>query len=69
MLSGLNGDTALGYVVQIRAETDTKKINKMTKKEKDIRNEWFKFQRENNKNEKIEIRVEDISKIFSKMFR
>jgi len=41
----------------------------MTKKEKDIRNEWFKFQRENNKNEKIEIRVEDISKIFSKMFR
>lgn len=68
LLSGLNGDTPLGYVVQIRSETDNKKIRQMTKKEKDIRSEWAEFRRKNNKNKKIELKTEDISKIFSKMF-
>ena len=37
------GDTPLGYVVQIRAETDTKKIGQMTEQEKKIRREWRQF--------------------------
>lgn len=69
LLSGLNGDTPLGYVVQIRSETDNKKIRQMTKKEKEIRSEWAEFRRKNNKIKKIELKTEDISKIFSKMFR
>ena len=40
----------------------------MTKKEKEIRSEWAEFRRKNNKIKKIELKTEDISKIFSKMF-
>lgn len=68
LLSGLNGETPLGYVVQIRAETDSKKIRQMTKKEKEIRTEWAKFREKNNKNRTIELETKDISKVFSKMF-
>lgn len=68
LLSGLNGETPLGYVVQIRAETDSKKIRQMTQKEKDIRTDWAKFREKNNKNRTIELKTEDISRIFSKMF-
>nr|DAI14522.1 MAG TPA: hypothetical protein [Caudoviricetes sp.] len=69
LLSGLNGDTPLGYVVQIRSETDSKKIREMTKKEKEIRNEWNQFKLKNKKQQKIELKKEDISKVFSSMFR
>lgn len=68
-MSGLNGDTPLGYVVQIRSETDSKKIRKMTKKEKEIRNEWNQFKLKNKKQQKIELKKEDISKVFSSIFR
>lgn len=66
LLSGLNGETPLGYVVQIRSEKDYKKIKEMSKNEKEIREKWANFKNKNNK--KIEINAEDISKIFSKMF-
>ena len=66
LLSGLNGETPLGYVVQIRSEKDYKKIKEMSKSEKEIREKWANFKNKNNK--KIEINKEDISKIFSKMF-
>lgn len=66
LLSGLNSETPLGYVVQIRSEKDYKKIKEMSKNEKEIREKWAKFKNKNNK--KIEINTEDISKIFSKMF-
>lgn len=69
LLTGLNGDTSLGYVVQTRAETDPKKIRQMTKKEKEIRTEWANFKRKNNKNKTIELKGENITKIFSQMFR
>lgn len=68
-MSGLNGDTPLGYVVQIRSETDSKKIREMTKKEKEIRNEWNQFKLKNKKQQKIELKKEDISKVFSSIFR
>ena len=68
LLSGLNGDTPLGYVVQTRAEKDPKKIRKMTAHEKKIRSDWMSFKSKNNKTKKVELKVEDISKVFSKMF-
>ena len=37
-------ETPLGQTVSIRAEKNTKKINKMTPHEKKIRQEWRKFQ-------------------------
>lgn len=69
LLSGLNGDTPLGYVVQVRAEKDPKKIKKMTAHEKKIRSDWVAFKTKNNKVKKVELKTEDISKVFSKMFR
>ena len=36
-------DTPLGYVVSIRAEQDNEKIKKMSKSDKKIRADWYKF--------------------------
>ena len=68
LLSGLNTDTPLGYVVNVRSEKNPKKIREMTNQEKKIRNDWFKFKSKNKVNNKIKLKTEDISKIFSKMF-
>ena len=68
LLTGLNGDTPLGYVVQIRSEKNPQKVKEMTAHEKKIRNEWANFKRKNKKDEKIYLKTEDISKVFSKMF-
>lgn len=40
LLSGLSGDTALGNVVRIRSENDSKKIREFSKEEREIRNKW-----------------------------
>jgi len=40
LLSGLNGDTPLGYLVRIRSEKDPKKVKNFTQMEKKIRNDW-----------------------------
>ena len=68
LLTGLNSDTPLGYVVQIRAEKNHKKIRKMTVQEKKIRSDWAVFKMKNNKVPKTELKTEDISKVLSKMF-
>ncbi len=68
MLSGLNGDTPLGYTVQIRSEKNPKKIREMTNHEKEIRTKWQQFRAKSTKKEKIYLKTEDISKVFSKMF-
>ena len=68
LLSGLNGDTPLGYVVQIRSEKNPKKIKEMTRNEKEIRMKWNQFKAKQEKTNKIVLRTEDISKVFSKMF-
>ena len=68
LLVGLNGDTPLGYTVQIRSERNPKKIREMTKHEKEIRMKWNQFRAKHKKQEKITLRTEDISKVFSKMF-
>lgn len=44
LLAGLNGDTPLGFVVQIRAEKDRKVISKFTREQKQIYNDWKKYQ-------------------------
>ena len=72
LLVGLNGDTPLGYVVQVRSETDQKKIKEMTKKEKQIRSEWANFKSKNQKQiqnqKKIELSGDEIDKVLSKLF-
>lgn len=68
LLTGLNGDTPLGYVVQIRSERNPKKIREMSANEKKIRSEWIRFKAEH-KNQKIYLKNEEISNVFSKMFR
>ena len=40
LLSGLNGDTALGNIVRIRSEKDPKVIKDFSKHEKEIRSKW-----------------------------
>ncbi len=39
-LSGLNGETALGNIVRIRTEKNTKAIKNFSKEEKRIHSEW-----------------------------
>lgn len=70
LLVGINGDTPLGYVVQTRAETDSKKIKEMTAHQKKIRNEWqeFKTKKKKEMNNKIILTGEDITKVMSKLF-
>lgn len=41
LLSGLNGDTALGNIVRIRSEKDPKAIKDFSLNEKKIRSEWL----------------------------
>ena len=40
LLSGLNGDTPLGQVVEIRSTDDPERIKNMTIHQKRIRSEW-----------------------------
>ncbi len=73
LLVGLNGDTALGYVVQTRAETDPKKIKEMTAHEKKIRAEWKAFisnknKQKQNKETKIVLSNNQINDVLSKLF-
>ncbi len=69
LLVGLNGETSLGYVVQIRSEKNPKKLKEMTKKEKDIRTEWQMFRaKKNKKQQRIELKKEDINKVFGSIF-
>lgn len=40
LLSGINGDTPLGQVVDIRSTTDKERIKNMTSHQKKIRSDW-----------------------------
>lgn len=68
LLVGLNGETSLGYVVQIRSEKNPKKLKEMTKKEKDIRTEWRLFRAKQNKNNRVFVKKEEINEVFSQIF-
>lgn len=41
LLAGLNGETPLGRVVQIRSETDRERIKRFSPAEQKIRNDWL----------------------------
>lgn len=69
LLTGLNGDTPLGYTVQVRAETDNKKIREMTAHEKKIRQEWKQFRNKQQKQNVIVLSKDEIDKVFTNMFR
>ena len=40
LLTGLNGDTPLGHVVDVRSTTDKERIKNMSASDKRIRDEW-----------------------------
>jgi hypothetical protein len=40
LLSGLNGETPLGYVASIRSEKNPERLKQFTAAEKKIRNDW-----------------------------
>ena len=69
LLVGLNEETALGRVVQIRAEKDNKKIREMTNHEKKIRSDWQEFKRKQQKEHVVYLSKDEIDKVFSNMFR
>lgn len=45
LLVGINGDTPLGHIVSIRAETDPEMLKHFTADEKRIRNDWARRHR------------------------
>lgn len=47
LLIGISGDTPLGNIVQIRAETDQKKIKEFNTYEKRIYREWQEYRKKN----------------------
>lgn len=49
LLSGINGDTPLGYVVKIRSENDPEKIKEFSENELKIRSDWQAFKGKNEK--------------------
>ena len=68
LLIGLNSETPLGYVVQIRSEKDPKKIREMTEHEKQIRADWQQFNKKQIRENRIYLSKEDITKVMSQMF-
>lgn len=71
LLVGLNGETPLGHIVQIRAETDNKRIREMTNHEKKIRAEWQEFKKKQQKQQKehvVYLSKDEIDKVLSSMF-
>lgn len=65
LLSGLSGDTALGRIVQIRAENDPERLKHFSTEQKRIRNEWKTKQAK-------EMNKEDMNEVilaFQKMFQ
>lgn len=65
---GIGGDTPLGNVVQIRAETDPKKIKEFNTYEKRIYREWKEFK--NNNKQKVDAvqKGMEIQQLFKSLF-
>lgn len=66
-ISGLNADTALGHIVQVRSEKDYEKIKKFTPAEKKIKNDWDKKYTRVMSEEEYERAMKNIEKIFISM--
>lgn len=67
LLSGLNGDTALGNIVRIRSEKNTENIKNFTENEKKIRSEWLNKNAKQVSRENYEQAIESIKNMFKAM--
>ena len=60
LISGLDAETPLAYLVRVRREEDPAKIKQMTWEELKIREEWKKHK---NNHKKTEVKTEDNKKL------
>lgn len=67
LLSGLNGDTAIGNIVRIRSEKDPKVIKNFSKQEKEIRSKWLNKNAKNISREDYEQAMESLKNLFKSM--
>ena len=68
LLIGIAGDTPLGNVVQIRAETDRKKIDEFNTYEKRIYKEWQDYRNKNKANVDAEQRAVEVQQWLKSLF-
>lgn len=67
LLAGLNGNTPLGAVVQIRSEKDPKVIKNFTKEQKQIYNRWKFKQAKNITREEYDKAMKQFDAMFKSM--
>lgn len=67
LLSGLNGDTALGNIVRIRSEKDPKILKNFTENEKKIRSKWINKNAKQVSSENYEQAMENFKNMFKAM--
>lgn len=64
LVNGLSGDTPLGRIVSIRAETDPEQIKEFTEDEKRIRNEYLRKQAFKKTQKDVDDALEGIKQAF-----
>ncbi len=67
LLSGINGDTALGNIVRIRSEKDPKVIKNFSKHEKEIRSKWVNKNAKEVSQENYKQAMENFKNMFKAM--
>lgn len=67
LLSGINGDTALGNIVRIRSEKDPKVIKNFSKFEKEIRSKWVNKNAKEVSQENYKQAMENFKNMFKAM--
>ena len=67
LLSGINGDTALGNIVRIRSEKDPKVIKNFSKNEKEIRSKWVNKNAKEVSQENYKQAMENFKNMFKAM--
>ena len=67
LLSGINGDTALGNIVRIRSEKDPKVIKNFSKNEKEIRSKWVNKKAKEVSQENYKQAMENFKNMFKAM--
>ncbi len=67
LLSGINGDTALGNIVRIRSEKDPKVIKNFSKNEKEIRSKWVNKNAKEVSQENYQETMENFKNMFKAM--
>ena len=67
LINGLSGDTPLGRIVSIRAETDPEKLKEFTKEEKQIRNDYLRKRAKHKSAKEVDDALENIKQAFIHM--